>query len=146
MATGLWLQAQELGFGNLFSYPPPTASRIFLSLLFYLTPSFNHLSLDTLTVKVDLAGVESVQLESCISAPEASSSAPTFNCSSSAVGSATLGLSVLASGELGSSGGQRSSPLSTSLPSVGSTTMEGSLLDSFGYLSWESGKICLKLI
>lgn len=66
--------------------------------------------------------------------------------SSPAVSSPELGLSVWASGELGSSGGQRSSPLSTSVPSVGSTTMDGSLLDNLGYLSWESGKICLKLM
>lgn len=55
-------------------------------------------------------------------------------------------LSVWASAELGSSGGQRSSPLSTSFPSVGSTTIEGSLLDNFGYLSWVSGKICFKFM
>lgn len=46
----------------------------------------------------------------------------------------------LSSADLRSSGGQRSSPLSTSPDSVGSTTMEGSLLDSLGYFSRESGK------
>lgn len=41
---------------------------------------------------------------------------------------------------LTSSGGQRSSPLSTSPPSVGSTTIEGRRLESLGKRSTESGK------
>ncbi|TNN61114.1 hypothetical protein EYF80_028622 [Liparis tanakae] len=57
--------------------------------------------------------------------------------SSPAGRSSALGLSVWASG----SGGQRSSPLSTSSPSIGSTTMEGSLLDSLGYLPRVSGGV-----
>lgn len=65
---------------------------------------------------------------------------------SPAVWPSALCLLVWASGEPGSSGGQRSSPLSTSAPSVGSTTMEGSLLVNFGYLSWVSGKICVRLM
>lgn len=46
----------------------------------------------------------------------------------------------LSSADFRSSGGQRSSPLSTSPDSVGSTTIDGSLLDSLGYFSRESGK------
>lgn len=44
------------------------------------------------------------------------------------------------SADFRSSGGQRSSPLSTSPDSVGSTTIDGSLLDSLGYFSRASGK------
>lgn len=46
----------------------------------------------------------------------------------------------LSSSDFRSSGGQRSSPLSTSPTSEGSTTMDGNLFDSFGYFSWASGK------
>ncbi len=51
-------------------------------------------------------------------------------------------LSLGSSVGLRSSGGQRSSPLSTSPLSVGSTTMDGKRLESFGNRSWASGNIC----
>lgn len=82
-AAGLWLQTPELEFGNVFSTLPP------------LYPCINAigallLSLDTLTVTVDNTAGEFVQLESCISAPEASSSTPTSDCSSPAKVTALL--------------------------------------------------------
>lgn len=66
-------------------YPSYFVSLIFLSA--HCTPlsdSFSFIpSLDTLIVTVYITGSEFVQLESCISTPEASSAPPSLDCSSS---------------------------------------------------------------
>lgn len=166
-AGRLWLQAHEPEFGNLFRifvhcYLPT----IFLSVQSMLFPRVLTL---TVTVETRRDSGSSVVLHLCAwgvfvlsdvqlllpwkNKPkitnlwnETGSWLKRARWPSPAAPASAVCLPIWPSGEPGSSGGQRSSPLSTSVPSVGSTTMDGSLLVSFGNLSWVSGKIFWRLM